>query len=161
VPTLFRTSARPSGAQVKRKLWSPDDTDVLVVQTLLDVSGKHGALVVRSEFAELVKVPVVELAKRLKWLCEIGYLRRERSAPQGYSRYVVVKTATVEDVVDLGLYSRVKSTTFDVRTAREAVQRYKDGASIKELMEHYGASYAVVRAVLTEAGVEIRPGGPR
>lgn len=143
----------------KRRIWSPDETDVKIVTALLDLSGPHGALVIRGELAEQLKLPVPALGRRLRWLCQVGYLRRERSAPKGYARYIVVKTASEDDRHDLGLYYKAKSFSFDAKRAAEAVQRYRDGATIKELMEHYGASYATVRGVLEEAGVEIRRGG--
>lgn len=131
---------------MKKRAWSPDETDVKIVSALLDLSGPGGALVIRSELAELLKVPVVELDRRLRWLCQVEYLRRERSAPQGYSRYVVVKSASTDDMHNLGLYAKTKSASFDGKSAAEAVARYRKGATIKALMEHYGASYAVVRA---------------
>jgi hypothetical protein len=146
-------------SKAKRRIWTPDETDIRIVQTLVDLSGPNGALVVVGELAEEIKVPIADLAPRLRWMCQVGYLRKGRST-QGYTRYVVVKVPQPGDEHDLGLYSaKSKGNSLGAEQAVEAAVLYEQGTTVRVLMEKYSASYAVVRQALLDAGVELR--GPR
>jgi helix-turn-helix protein len=143
-----------------KRTWSPDERDIAIVAALTELTGKSDAVFVRSDLAERVCLPVPALVARLRWLCLTGYLRREPSAPQGHARYVVIKEPSKDDVLDRVLYSRA-SSRLDPQRASEVVERYRKGATIKDLMEAFTSSYASIRGVLEEAQVDMRPRGRR
>jgi hypothetical protein len=63
-------------------------------------------------------------------------------------------------MADLGRRTRITGVARD-KVAREMINQYRKGRSIRDLAKTYGRSYGFVRDVLTESGVTLRArGGP-
>ncbi|MDT4964624.1 MAG: hypothetical protein QOF87_4271 [Pseudonocardiales bacterium] len=64
-------------------------------------------------------------------------------------------------MADLGRRTRITGVARD-KVAREMINHYGKGRSIRDLARTYGRSYGFVRDLLTESGVTLRArGGPR
>ena len=64
-------------------------------------------------------------------------------------------------MADLGRRTRITGVARD-KVAREMINHYRKGRSIRDLAKTYGRSYGFVRDLLTESGVILRArGGPR
>lgn len=91
-----------------------------------------------------------------------GYQRgatlRELAALTGRSNSFVRAVLVESGVAKATLNRRVSPAERD-RIAAEVVGRYRDGATIRDLMALTGRSYTVVRAVLVESGVALRRPG--
>ena len=71
--------------------------------------------------------------------------------------------STIADVLharDVDLRARGPRSPLEGREA-EVVAAYEAGASVRELVERFGANQRTVRKVLTDAGVVMRRTGPR
>jgi hypothetical protein len=146
-------------SKVKKRVWSPDDDDIRIVEALSRLSGPDGvANVARGKLPVMLTMAPEELQRRIRLLCKLEYLRCEQSARRGFERFTVLKTPSKGDEVNLGLYGlKSRGTIFTKETVNEAAALYQSGTTIKALMERYNASYEVVKRVLTDAGA-IGPG---
>jgi DNA-binding Lrp family transcriptional regulator len=151
------------------RVWSPDATDIAIVKELANRCGDGSCVVRQPELADQLDISLWIVARRIRRLETLGYLRREQAPSDRRRRlYTVVKVPTLDDRHEIetnqqtdDAFTARRFNSWDPRKTPDVVARYKAGAGILTVAQEVGSIYSTVRNVLIDNGVKLRPRGGR